>query len=210
MKSLTLTLFLLGLAAPLAAQDSLAQTAPWANKFFSGKAEKPPPIILHDFKDLPKGTVKTYRFKMVNIYAVPMQVSEPKPNCGCVSILEYTGEMKPNDTGYIDIRVDTSRVEGPKRVEIPVLFRGWDKAGQPFQSVARLEVRVNSRADIAVNPGLFNFGQVPAGQKATATVVVSYNGAQPNWAFTEIGLRKELFDHDVKPVNVRGAQRPIR
>lgn len=207
MKSLTLMLPLLVLAAPAAAQEGPVKKVPWANKFFTGTPDTPPPVILQDFKVLPKGTVKTYRFKMTNIYDVPMQVMEPKPNCGCVTVLEYTGVMKPLYTGYIDIKVDTSRVDGAKEIKLPVQFKGRDpRTGQPFESVADLEVRVVSRADIAVNPGAFNFGQVPAGQKGTASVVVSYAGAQPNWAFTEIGLRKELFDHDIQKVNVRGAR----
>jgi hypothetical protein len=206
MKSLTSMLTLLVLTAPLAAQDSPVKKIPWANKFFTGKPDNPPPVILQDFGALPKGTVKTYRFKMTNIYDVPMQVRQPQPNCGCVEVLEYTGTMPPLHTGYIDIKVDTSRVEGPKVVEMPVRFQGQDKAGQPFESTAKLEVRVVSRPDIGVNPGAFNFGQVPAGQKGAASVVITYAGAQPNWAITEIGLRKELFDHEVKAVNVRGAR----
>ena len=220
MKSLTLMLPLLVLAVPLAAQDSSVRAAPppptaqggpvkkvpWANKFFSGTPDNPPPVVLQDFGAVPKGTVKTYRFKMTNIYAVPMQVAEPQPNCGCVSVLEYTALMKPMETGYIEIKVDTSRVEGPKVIKLPVQFKGRAANGQPFESEADLEVRVVSRPEIAVNPGAFNFGQVPAGQKAVASVVVSYAGNQPNWAITQIGLRKELFDHQVQPVNVRGAR----
>ena len=207
MKFLTLTLPLLVLAAPLAAQERPARSIPWANKFFSGTPNNPPPVVLHNFGVLPKGTVKTYRFKMTNIYAVPMQVTEPRPNCGCVSVLEYTGEMKPRETGHIDIKIDTSRVEGEKVVKLPVVFKGRDpKTGEPFQSEADLEVRAVSRPEIAVNPGAFNFGQVPAGQKATASVLVTYSGPQPNWKVTQIGLRKELFDHQIQPVNVRGAR----
>src|SRR3712207_9351142 len=62
-------------------------------------------------------------------------------------------------------------------------FKGrHPQTGEPFQSVADLEVRLVSRGDLAVNPGVFNFGQVPAGQKAAVSVVVTYTGAQPNWA----------------------------
>jgi len=94
---------------PAVAQDSKGKPVPWANKFFSGKTETPPPVILHDFGTLPQGTVKTYRFKMENIYAYPMQVTVPTPSCRCVSIREYTGQLGPRETGYIDVQVDTSR-----------------------------------------------------------------------------------------------------
>src|SRR5205814_4465537 len=108
MSKLTATLLpVLLFAAPAAAQENFI---PWANKFFTGRGDTPPPVILHDFGTLPKGTVRTYRFKMTNIYAYPVHVSEPKPSCGCVSIIEYTGKMEPRDTGHIDIKIDTSRV----------------------------------------------------------------------------------------------------
>jgi hypothetical protein len=208
MKSLTWMLPLLVLAAPLAAQDSPARKIPWANKIFTGTPDKPPPVVLHDFGVLPKGTVKTYAFKMTNIYAVPVQIAEvPSANCKCVSVVEYTGQMNPRETGHILIRINTALVEGEKSIKLPVLFKGRDpKTGEPFQSIADLEVRAISRPEIAVAPGAFNFGQVPAGQPATQKVVITYTGAQPNWNVVEIGVRKDLFDHAVRRVNVPGAR----
>lgn len=192
---------LLVLAAPAAAQDPI----PWANKFFGGKGETPPPIILHDFGTLPKGTVKTYRFNMTNIYAIPIVVREPGVSCTCVSIVEYTGSMKPLDRGHIDIRIDTSRVDGEKVVPISVKFEGKDAKNEPFWSYAKLEVRVVSRADIAINPGAVQFGTVPAGQKAEQKVTIVYSGRNKAWNITDVGYKKELFDVKVAPVQVRGA-----
>src|SRR5262245_66325282 len=98
---LTLPVLLVGI--PALAQDPI----PWANKFFSGKAEAPPPVILHDFGTLPKGTVKTYRFQMTNIYAYPMQLHEPKPSCGCVAVVGYTAKMYTKEYGPIDREMNT-------------------------------------------------------------------------------------------------------
>ena len=93
---------------------------------------------------------------MTNIYAVPMQVMEPKPRCGCVSVIEYTDKLNPQETGHIDIKVDTSLVEGYKAVKLPVEFRGRDprratsildpKTGKPFYSTADLEIRLDQPA----------------------------------------------------------------
>ena len=198
MKSLTLTLTLFVLALPAAAaQDPI----PWANKFFTGKDQLPPPVILHDFGVVPKGTVKTYRFPMTNIYAVPMQVQEPKPGCGCLSVVEYTGKMGPNETGHILVEVRTASFDGAKSVKLPVMFVGRDpKTNEPFYSTAQLELQVVSRADVAINPGGLAFGQVPAGKAAAAAVTVTYSGRQPNWQITERGFRKELLDVEVTRV----------
>ena len=160
---------------PPGPQENPAKIIPWANKFFTGNPDNPPPVILQDFGVLPKGTVKAYRFQMTNIYAVPMQVKEPQADCGCVSVLEYTGQLGPTETGHIDIKVNTSAVEGEKTIKIPVEFRGVDpKTGNPvidpktklqFKSQAELVVRFVSRPEIEVKPGAFEFGQVPAGQQ---------------------------------------------
>jgi hypothetical protein len=109
--------------------------------------------------------------------------------------------MGPNELGHIDVQIDTSRVEGYKAVRIPVTFTGRDpKTDEPFFSTAQLEVRTVSRPDVAIAPGAFEFGQVPAGQAATAALTVTYSGRQPNWQITEKGYRKELFDLAVNKV----------
>ncbi|WP_157369472.1 DUF1573 domain-containing protein [Zavarzinella formosa] len=183
---------------PAAAQEGL----PWANKIFTGKEEAPPPLIVHDFGTVPKGTVRTHRFNMTNIYAVPMQLMEPKPSCGCVSVLAYTDKMESKETGQIDIKIDTSRVEGVKVVRLPVVIVGTHpKSGERFQSIAQLEIRAVSRPDIFMNPGAFAFGVNPAGAKNTQSVTVTYNGRMKGWTITEVGYKKELFDVTVKPLD---------
>lgn len=184
-----------------AAQEGI----PWANKFFTGKEESPPPVIVHDFGTVPKGTVRTHRFTMTNIYAVPMELNEPKPSCGCVSVLAYTGKMEVKETGYIDIKIDTSRVEGVKKVRLPVIFVGkHPKTGERFQSIAELEIRAVSRPDILMSPGAIAFGVNPAGSKNTQTMTVTYNGRMKGWDITEVGYNKTLFDVTVKPLEARG------
>src|SRR5262245_57160284 len=204
MSRLTLTLPLLLVALPALAQEPI----PWANKFFSGKAEAPPPVILHDFGTLPKGTVKTYRFQMTNIYAYPMQLHEPKPSCGCVAVVEYTAKMNPKETGHIDIKLDTSRVDGTKKVRLPVTFYGRDpKTEEPFYSTAQLEIQTDSRPDIGIHPGSVAFGTVPVGKKAVQPVTVVYSGSQRGWKVTEVGYKKELFDVTVAAVEApRGSR----
>jgi hypothetical protein len=206
MSRLLLTLTVLALALPAAAQEvTLEKKVPWANKFFTGEKSSPPPVILQDFGTVPQGTVKTYRFKMTNIYAVPMQVREPKPSCGCVSVIEYTGKMEPRETGHIDIKIDTSRVDGQKVVRLPVHFDARDaKTGQPFFSEAELEVRVNSRPDISIKPGFIEFGTVAVGEKAGKSATIYYTGRQAGWEIKEFGYKKELLDVKIEPLAVRG------
>jgi hypothetical protein len=205
----TLTLLpLLLLVLPLSAQDGPEKRIPWANKFFTGSSETPPPVILHDFGTLPQGTVRTYRFKMTNIYAFPVQVKLPKePSCRCVSVLEYTGTMNSRETGHIDIVIKTSGVEGPKTINLPVRFECIDpKTNQELWSIAQLEVRAVIRKDITINPGLVSFGLVPVGQKATQSVSIVYSGTQPGWEVSDAEYKKDLMDVKISQVQVRGAR----
>jgi hypothetical protein len=207
MRRLLVTLASLVLALPVVAQDSKSKPIPWANKFFSGKSEAPPPVVLHDFGTLPKGTVKTYRFEMKNIYAFPVNVKEPNvKQCNCVSVLEYTAKMGPLETGKIDIKIDTSRFDGPKSVEIDVRFDMRDsKTNEAFFSYASMEIRAVSRQDIAINPGAIQFGTVPSGQKATEVAKFYYTGKQREWKITEFsGFNKNVLDVTVNPVAIRG------
>jgi len=204
--SLTLPAALL-LALPAVAQESLHDPIPWANKFFTGKTDAAPPVILKDFGALPKGTVRTYQFQMTNIYAVTMHLREPRASCGCVSVKEYTGAMKPRETGHILIEVNTGNFDGFKSVKLPVTFEGRDpRSGEPFFSTAQLEVRVVSQRDITFEPGAVAFGVVPAGKRATQVVTVVYTGRQPGWEVTGVEYKKELLDVDFTRVQVRGAR----
>lgn len=202
--------FLLLMALLVCAQPAFSQernsneSLPWANKFFTGKEEAPPAVIVHDFGTLPKGTVRTHRFTMTNIYAVPMQLVEPKPSCGCVSVMAYTGKMDPKQTGHIDVKIDTSRVEGQKQVQIPVVFVGTHpKTGEEFKSIARLEIKAVSRPDIYMNPGAIAFGTLPVGNKNTQSMTLTYSGRMSGWKIMEVGYKKEMFSVDVKPLESR-------
>ena len=54
-----------------------AQQVPWANRFFT-HPEAPPPIVLHDFGTVPKGTLLRHSFPISNIYKWPMRISKLK------------------------------------------------------------------------------------------------------------------------------------
>ncbi|HJZ92203.1 MAG TPA: DUF1573 domain-containing protein [Gemmataceae bacterium] len=177
---------------PLAAQDDKLPN--WAQKFFSGKDAPPPPVILHDFGTVPKGTVRDYSFRMTNIYAVPMQVEPIQPACRWVSVVKYTAQMDPLETGQIDVRLETAGIEGPKQVEFKVRFKGQDPTTKrEFSRDARLVILADSRLDIAIDPGAITFGPVPAGRAMAKSVQVTYTGKQAGWAVKGAECNKDLF-----------------
>ena len=68
--------------ATLAPATASAQA--WAEKMFRDKDGKDNPLI-HDFGNVPRGAQLVHRFKITNIYAVDMEVTNLKPSCGCGS-----------------------------------------------------------------------------------------------------------------------------
>src|SRR5215211_710774 len=76
------------LAAPAAGQPA-NPPPPWANKLFlpdveRNPAQPPPPVVVHDFGTVPKGTLCVKKFTLTNIYDVPMQVIDIRRSCGCL------------------------------------------------------------------------------------------------------------------------------
>jgi hypothetical protein len=68
------------LTQPPAAQPPLAQppSGAWADKLFLNKTT-------HDFSTVAKGSQLKYSFPIKNIYAVPLEITNIRPSCGCVS-----------------------------------------------------------------------------------------------------------------------------
>lgn len=191
---------LLLLSSGLVAEDL---QVPWANKFFAPKDT--PFVIVHDFGTVARGTIVTHKFPMTNPYAVPMQIIEPKPTCGCVSVMEGTRKLAPLESGYLEIKLDTNKYDGGfKKVTIPVTFQhnsNIDGKSSFFQSTAMLEVHIISRRDITLTPGQFEFGQVALGQEPTRAATLVYAGNVRDWKLTEVGYDKELLDVKVVPIN---------
>ena len=149
-----------------------AQSVEWANKLFDGGAT-------HDFGNVPRGAVLTYRFPMTNIYAVPLEVTNIRVSCGCVTATANPPVLQPREKGHIDIVMDGRRFTGTKSVTIYV------SVGPQFVSTASLQVSANSRADVVFNPGEANFGAVSAGGAPTVSLDVEYAGVL-DWRITSV------------------------
>jgi hypothetical protein len=163
----------LGLLVLLQGTSAQAQSS-WADKLFKSD-------LTHDFGNVPRGTQLYHRFKLNNIYKVPLEI-ETQVGCHCVTITAATSVIEPLQDGYIDIKMDTSKFPGPKRVKLYVTVRN----GAQYQSMSTLEVSANSRTDVVLNPGQINFGVVSGGQTPTPQVIdVEYAGVL-NWTVNEI------------------------
>src|SRR5262245_11785618 len=168
------SLLLLMVCATTFAQDGMP--VPWANKFFMSK--ETPAVIVQDFGTVPHGTILTHRFTITNLYAVPMQISDPRVSCGCTSGSVSKRVLQPRETGQLELVMDARKFNGHKAVTV------WVDFGPQYRSTAVLRVQANSRTDIALNPGRIDFGVVAQGRKQTQTVELQYLGGMSNWQLT--------------------------
>ncbi|MFN4258538.1 MAG: DUF1573 domain-containing protein [Gemmataceae bacterium] len=161
------------------------QTDRWAEKMFAGGGTS------HDFGNVPRGAQLHHRFKITNIYAVPMQVVGQRSSCGCVIVTPPSGAIAPRESAYLDVTMDTRRFTGPKTVQIFITV------GPQFMSTAVLQVSANCRSDVVFNPGEVDFGIVPQGQTPTQVIDVEYAGPL-DWKITGIVTNNSPVDVNVE------------
>jgi hypothetical protein len=167
MKKVVLALFALTLGTATAPGQGN-----WAEKFFKDG-------LTHEFGSVPRGTQLFYRFKIKNIYAVPLEMSA-RVGCNCVTVTPLSQVLQPRQEGALDVLMDTSRVTGYKSVNIYITV------GPEYVSSTTLRVSATSRTDVVVNPGQISFGVVPRGQATPAqSIDVEYAGVL-DWRLSEI------------------------
>ncbi len=167
---------------------------PWAEKMFTdGK-------LTHDFGTVPHGAQLAHTFTITNIYAVPMQITQITPSCGCVTAEAVKRVLNPRESTTIEVKMDGRNFTGPKKVDIRVTV------GPDFMSTATLTVKANSRTDVVFNPGAAAFGIVPLGQTPSLTIDVEYAGTLA-WQVSEAAAPKEApFEATYKELYRRPGQ----
>jgi hypothetical protein len=169
-----------------------ADNKAWADKLFQGNTS-------HDFGSVPRGAQLSYRFPLTNIYATELHIVTIRASCGCTTVTPATKVLKPRQTSYIDIFMDTRKFTGPKAVTI------YLTVGPDYISTATLRVTANSRADVVFNPGQVNFGVVSPGQTPKQTIDVEYAGVLP-WKVTEVVKTSAPFNVTVEELYRRPGQ----
>ena len=166
-----------------ACQPAAAQTTAWADKLFGGD-------LVHDFGVVPRGAQLKYSFKMTNIYKVPLEITNVRVGCHCLTAKESTRVLQPNETGFLHINMDGTRFSGHKSLKIHVTV------GPEYVSTATLTVSAHARTDVVFNPGEIDFGLINRGQNPTKHIDVEYAGAYA-WSVTEI-VKNSTAPFDLK------------
>jgi uncharacterized protein DUF1573 len=185
---------LLALVATAMAAGPVCAQEEWANKLFEERSK--------DFGTHPRGVQLKHSFKLTNIYKVPLDLTNIRVTCGCVTYTTSKKSLMPNETATLDINMDTTKWPGGHK-----LINIYVTVGPQFVSTATLTVQAVSRQDVTFNPGTVNFGVVGKGQTPTQTIDVEYAGNLP-WRINEIVKNasapftvkaEELYREDPKP-----------
>ncbi|MDB5306484.1 MAG: hypothetical protein JWO38_686 [Gemmataceae bacterium] len=172
-------------ASPPGQQPAGQQPAPWANKFFlpdiaKNRDQAAPPMIVHDFGDVPHGTLCTHTFRVTNIYDVPMQIIEVRRSCTCLDFVPLSKVLQPNEVGEFTVTMNSAKFVGQNTQTFYVTF------GPKFVSAAVIRVSANSRTEVTLAPGAVAFGTVLQGAKPVQSVKLEYKGRAAGWKVTEV------------------------
>lgn len=212
-RALGLVAAAVALAAPAGGQPTASQPgapppmpAPWANKFFlpdiaEKRDQAPPPVITHNFGEVPHGTVCTHTFTVTNIYDVPMQVVEVRKSCTCLDFVPLSKVLQPNESGPFTVTMNAGKFVGANSQTFYVTF------GPKAVSTAVVRVSAVSKTDVSVNPGAVAFGTVAPGAKAAQAVKVVYQGRMRDWKIVEAVAPHGPFDVQVTETSRGG---PLR
>jgi hypothetical protein len=159
--------------------------APWANKFFlpdiaTNREQPAPPVIVHNFGDVPHGTLCVHRFTITNVYDVPMQITDVRMTCQCLNFVPMTRVLQPNETADFVITMNAAKFVGFNTQTFYVTF------GPKYVSTAVIRVQANSNTEVTVTPGAVTFGTIPQGTRTGQSVSVRYSGGGKNWKLTEV------------------------
>lgn len=182
------------------------QAAPWANKFFlsdiaTNRDQVPLPVIVHNFGDVPHGTLCVHKFTITNIYDVPMQITEVRKSCQCLDYVPMTKVLQPNEATEFIVTMNAGKFVGFNAQTFYVTF------GPKYVSTAVIRLQANSRTEVAINPGAISFGAVAQGTKAGQSVTIRYSGSMKNWKLVDVATPPGQFDVHLTEVNRGG---PIR
>lgn len=162
-----------------AATASPAQSDNWANKLFTFKSG--PQALSHDFGNVPFGTMLHYNFPIYNPWAIPIEITDVRVSCGCVTAKVSKTLIQPRETAYLEVNMDTLRFKHPEARTVSIHV----SVGPTYLSTATVQVAANARGDVVLQPGQISFGVVAGGQSPARTVDVEYAGIL-DWRISEV------------------------
>ncbi len=95
----------------------------------------------HDFGVVFGGKTVTHKFHIVNTTGKPLDLSDVRVSCGCVTGTLDVKTLQPGEFATLEIILDTRRFVGPKIVHLYVVLQGPN-----FESEVRFVIAADSQA----------------------------------------------------------------
>lgn len=158
----------------------------WAERMFAQ--------LEYDFGVVTRGADARHRIAITNPFGEPITLQSAKSTCGCVTPELSTNVLQPNETGHLELRLNTVKFTGHKNPTIDVVL----SFGAGAKSTVRIPVHAYIRGDVSASEDVVDFGVVGAGQTAARTLTVTYHGSAP-WRITGVrnngeGVTVEIAD----------------
>lgn len=164
---------LLLFATSLPAETSVTKSGNWAERLFAQTE--------HDFGVVTKGADVRHRITITNIYGEPITLHSVASTCGCTTPELSTRTLQPGESGYLELRLNTTRFSKQKHpnVDVKVSF------GTSAITTVRIPVHAYIRDDVTTSSDVVDFGVVSAGETAQRSTTISYHGQAP-WKITGV------------------------
>jgi hypothetical protein len=155
-----------------------------ANSAFAGSSLRSAGVLkfeeyAKDFGAVNRGEILRHEFKFRNDGTGPILIQGVHSSCGCTAAETDVGKTyQPGDGGVIKVSFDTSDFIGDVAKSVMVIT---NETGVVAKTLT-LKAAVN--AEIAVNPPMINFGQMPAGQTKELVAEIRKSSTVPDLRVT--------------------------
>ena len=177
---------LLVLAAWVVA-TSPAPAADWTDAVFPERS--------HDFGTVARGSKVRHSFKLVNSTSQEIHIASWKTKCGCTDVKVGARDIPPGTQTVIEAVIDTTNFSNYKASGLTLFL------DRPTPASVDLNITCFIKTDVTLNPGQVDFGVVNRSKGPKLDLTLSYAGAVPNWAVTEM---RTISDHIVAELKEQG------
>jgi hypothetical protein len=178
-------LFFIWGATPARAQDNR-----WAERMFDEHE--------HDFGVVARGSDARYRMRITNRNAQTVHIADVTTTCGCTAGKTPTNTLAPQESTFVEIKMNTVKFEGDKPSSVTVAF------DRPAHAEVRIPIHAFIRRDVVLTPGAADFGSITLGTEAEKTIDVAYAG-RGNWTIRDVISKNSNVEAQVVETRRNGA-----
>ena len=164
-----------------------SEAADWTDVVFPERS--------HDFGTVARGSKVRHSFKVVNSTNQEIHIASWKTKCGCTDVKVGARDIPPGTQTVVEAVIDTTNFRDYKASGLTLFL------DRPSSAAVDLNITCFIRSDVMLTPGQVDFGVVNRSKGPKLDLSLTYSGAQPNWAVTEM---KTVSDHIVAELRENG------